>query len=124
MREMRLLLKVKCHFSAKESSSSNEGVLGENSLKSTPRKRSLRNKRHGGSVQEVEIISVGYLEISSPSRKEAGTERSTAPAEYHSEAEEGRRMAAISYSAAVQAPKVSCNGNCNKEDDRRRQKSA
>lgn len=45
-----LLLKIERHFKPVETFSSIYGVLSENTLNKTPRKRSLRNKKNRRSV--------------------------------------------------------------------------
>lgn len=59
-----------------DTSSSKQGVLGENVLKDTPRKRGLRYKADQSSDQEVKIINLGGLEVASVVRKRSRMERS------------------------------------------------
>lgn len=77
MREGCLLLRVQRHFSLLENASSNQGVLRENELGGAPRKRSLWNTRDRSSAKEIEVINFSGLEVASPSKKKAETERST-----------------------------------------------
>lgn len=76
IQEKCLLLQVQRHFSPTENSSSSRGILGENDLKYSPRKRSLQNKRDKSSVQKVEIINLDDLEVASPPQKRSRAEMS------------------------------------------------
>lgn len=70
-------MKVEQHFSAVKTASYNRGILGENTLKNTPRNKCLRNKKDGSSPQAVEIINFDDLEVASPVKMRARTKTFT-----------------------------------------------
>lgn len=75
MCERRLLLKIERHFSPGKNSSFNKGALGENALKESPRRRSLRNKIDKTFVQVVEVLNLCDLKVASPLYKRTRRER-------------------------------------------------
>lgn len=73
-REERLLLKAEQQFSPSKKFSLNRDVLGESSLKNSPRKRRMRNKREENCVQVVEIINLDYEKVAFQPKNRARTE--------------------------------------------------
>lgn len=67
------------HFSRAENYSVNQNVVGDNALNNSPQKRNLCNGRDRSSAREVEIINFDELNIDSPPKKRARTNRFTAP---------------------------------------------
>lgn len=62
---------------ATENTSWNQTVLCKNSLKDTPQKRDLRNKREMTSAEKAENIDPDDPEVASRLQKRGWTERST-----------------------------------------------
>lgn len=77
MREGCLFLKIERHFSPAEIYSSNQGVVGENALRDTPRKRRLHNTTDSRFVQDLKIIKLNDLEVAFLPKKRFRTERAT-----------------------------------------------
>lgn len=69
MQDRRLLQKVEQDFSPADSTSSNRGVLGEDSLKDNARKRSFRSERDRRSAQEIKTIILKALKVASAPKK-------------------------------------------------------
>lgn len=63
---------VEQHFRQAKNFSSNRGVLGENVLKETPRKRSMLNKRDKDFQEEVGTIDFDDLKVAFLAKKKAG----------------------------------------------------
>lgn len=60
-RERSFIPKVERYFSLVETTFAIQGILGENELKNTPRKKVLRTKGDGSSAQEAQITDLGDL---------------------------------------------------------------
>lgn len=77
MQENRPLQRVERHVSPAENCSSDRGALRKNTLKDTPLKKSLQNKRDRSSAQKIDITDIDDLEVATPTEKRARTELST-----------------------------------------------
>lgn len=75
MRVKRLFIKVERHFSPGENSTYNQRVRGENALKDTPQRKSLRIKKCRSLPQEVKIINPENFIVASLVKERARMER-------------------------------------------------
>lgn len=71
----RLFLNIMRLFSFFKTYFYNQGVLGENYMKDSPRKKSVRLKRESGSAQKIKIINLDDLDLASLVEKGARTLR-------------------------------------------------
>lgn len=69
MWENKPLLNGQRHLDPVEPASANQGIMGENEVKETPRKGRIRNERARDSLQKISRTNLDDLEVGSPPKK-------------------------------------------------------